>query len=446
MTVARYELKARTLELDDSWDVLVAGGGPAGCAAAAAAAREGARTLLVEATGALGGMGTSGLVPAWCPFTDGEKVVYRGIAIRVLEECRKGMPHVTADELDWVPIDPERLKRVYDDLVTGMGAQVLFNTMLAAVESKGGRVEAAIMCGKSGLAALKAKVYVDATGDGDLAAWAGAGFEKGDGKGALQAATHCFMLANVDEHAYRHGPPTWGGDIRSPIHAIIRSGKWPAISDWNCNNAMLGPGTVGFNAGHLWNADNTDPRSVSKALIAGRKLARDFRDALAEFSPAAFGHAFLAATAPLLGARETRRIAGDYRLTREDYEARRSFPDEICRNSYYIDVHEPGPRELDPEELRKRREKHYKPGESHGIPYRCLTPRGLANVLVAGRCISSDREVNGSVRVMPVCLATGEAAGVAAAFAAAKLPCDVHAVEPGRLRTRLRELGQYLPG
>ncbi|WP_202972410.1 FAD-dependent oxidoreductase [Clostridium thermosuccinogenes] len=123
--------------MDDSWDVIVIGGGPAGCTAAAAAAREGSRTLLIEATGCLGGMGTSGLVPVFCPFSDKEKIIYRGLAEKVLNEMKKGMAHVDDKKLDWVPIDCELLKRIYDDMVVGSGAQVLFNTFLSAVDTDG---------------------------------------------------------------------------------------------------------------------------------------------------------------------------------------------------------------------------------------------------------------------------------------------------------------------
>ena len=134
-------------------------------------------------------------------------------------------------------------------------------------------------------------------------------------------------------------------------------------------------------------------------------------------------------------------------LTMDDFLARRTFPDEICRNAYFIDVHHAeadAGKERDPEWIAKR---HigYEPGESHGIPYRCLTPKGLADVLVAGRCISTDRPVQGSTRVMPVCLAMGEAAGMAAAFAAGAPAPDVHAVNVNRLREGLRKHGAYLP-
>jgi len=133
--------------------------------------------------------------------------------------------------------------------------------------------------------------------------------------------------------------------------------------------------------------------------------------------------------------------------TVEDYLARRTFPDEIRRNSYFIDVHHSqadAPRTQDPQWFEKTTHR-YGPGESHGIPYRCLTPKGLVDVLVAGRCISTDRAVQGRTRVMPVCLAMGEAAGVAASLAARAPAPDVHAVVAEALRRRLRECGAYLP-
>ncbi len=441
-----YTLTPRNLPLDDSWDVIVAGGGPAGCAAATAAARDGARTLLIEATGCLGGMGTAGLVTCWCPFSDGEKMIYRGLAERIFNESKRFVPHVPAEKLDWVALDPERLKVIYDELVTGAGATVLFNTQLAAVDAAAGTVEALILCNKAGLTACRAKVYIDCTGDADLAAWAGAEFQQGDPQtGELQPASHCFMLSNVDTHAYQYGPPLHPDLIKE----IVNSGKYPVIKDTHSCNTLIGPGTVAFNSGHLWDVDNTDPVSVSKAMMAGRKLARALRDSLAEFNPPAFGNAFLAATAPLMGVRESRRIIGDYVLTLNDYLARRSFADEIARNAYPIDIHTTRAEAESGETSNvMARYENYQPGESHGLPYRCLTPKGLGNVLVAGRSISTDRIVQGSTRVMPVCLCMGEAAGAAAAMACesgSDRGPDVHAVNPERLRTRLREAGAWLP-
>jgi hypothetical protein len=348
-----------------------------------------------------------------------------------------------------VPIDPERLKRVYDDLVTSAGASIRFHTHLSVVERAGDRIDAIVVTNKAGLSAYRAKVFIDCTGDADLCAWAGAGFHKGDAKGEkLMPATHCFALGNVDEYAYRHGPQMYGGSPDCPIHAIIKSGKYPLIPDAHLCSNLIGPGTVGFNAGHLWDVDNTRPETVSAALVQGRKMAGQFRDGLAEFYPAAFGNAFLVTTGSLMGIRETRRIVGDYELTLDDYIARRSFADEICRNSYFIDVH------WAKEEVKTlsyaagawdARCMHYGKGESHGIPYRCLVPKGLENALVAGRSISCEQIVQGSVRVMPVCLAMGEAAGAAAAEAAAKHRGRVREVSIPQLRGRLQKYGAYLP-
>ena len=438
--MATYTLSPRQIPLDDSWDVIVAGGGPAGCAAAAASARAGARTLLLEATGSLGGMGTSGLVPAWCPFTDHERIIYGGIAERILRSCIAGMPHVAPDHLDWTPIDSELLKRLYDELVTGAGAIPLFNVVLAGVERSPDGADALLVAGKRGLTAYRAKVYIDATGDADLATWTGAEVASGDDEGHVQAATHCFVIDNVDMYAFQH----CGGIRYSPhgecIHSIVNDPKYPDIVDSHACNNVVGPGAVGFNAGHLWDVDSTDPFSVSRALVKGRRMAKEFRDAFAEYFPSAFANARLCQTAPLLGIRESRRIVGDYVLTRDDYLARASFPDEICRNSYYLDIH----RRRAPGEDVESGTFRYGKGESHGIPYRCLTPKGLRNVLVAGRCISTDRPVQGSTRVMPVCLCTGEAAGVAAAMAAHGSG-DVHAVDVDALRDTLRAHGAYLP-
>ena len=458
-----YELKPRRLTLQDGWDVIVVGGGPSGCAAATAAAREGARTLLLEAECALGGMGTLGLVPWFCGYADGERVIARGVAERVRLSLCKGMPHLEKMQQCWWPaIDTELLKRIYDDLVTAAGATVLFGTRLCGVEmDAAGRVDALLAGNKAGLGAYRAKIYVDCTGDGDLAAWAGASFEKGDETGSLQPATHCFVLTNVDPYDCWHRSDRPAGsapslhffDPESPVHRAIESKRYPLIVDRHSCSAQIGPRAYGYNFGHVYDVDNTDPASLSKALIHGRKQAAQYRDAFAEFHPA-FREAYLAATGALLGVRETRRIMGDYVLKIDDYLARRSFDDEIARNAYNIDVHRRNDIEKflsekkTLEEMQRQSEKEVRQlgkGESYGIPYRCLVPRSLRNVLVAGRCISTDRPVNGSVRIMACCLTTGEAAGLAAAQAAGARTPDVHAVDTARLRARLIANGAYLP-
>lgn len=420
-------LRQSRIRLDGSWDVIVVGGGPGGCTAAIAAAREGAKVLLIEATGQLGGMGTAGMVPAWCPFSDGEKIIYRGLAKKIFNESKKGVPHEPAGKLDWVNINPEYLMKVYDRFVTESGTQVLFFSRVAAVEkSSDDTVDAIIVANQLGLTAYRAKVFVDATGNGDLAVWAGAGYLKSD---TLQDSTLCFALANVN------GDKFYGGlhsdNPKSPIHKVVGpDGKYPLTGHHFCMN-LIGPNVVQFNAGHI-HADTTDPRSVTEAMMTGRQIAQQYLEACQEACPDIFGNAFVVKTASLLGTRDGRRIIGDYIFTKEDWNARRTFEDEIGRNSYFLDVHKSGFKPV-----------HYGKGDSHGIPYRCLTPKGLKNVLTAGRCISTDEEAFGSLRVMPPCLVTGEAAGAAAAFAIRDSRCDVHAVDVQALRARLRAEGQY---
>jgi len=450
-----YLLKERRIPLEDSWDVIVVGGGPSGCAAAAASAREGARTLLVEATGALGGMGTMGLVPWFCGYSDGERIIARGLAEKVLHACRDGTPHLKAEmeknPLATPAIDPELLKRVYDDMVRELGAEVMFCTRLTGVEkTSDGEVDALILSSKMGFSAARASVYVDCTGDGDLAAWAGGEYEKGDESGQMQPGSLCFAISNVDEEVLSRGPSVHFHDPESPVHTAIRSKEYPNIVDLHSCNIKIGPGTYGFNTGHVYDLDNTDPESISRNLILGRKMAAEYHEAFSRLHPA-FSNSFLVATGGLIGARETRRIMGDYYLTIQDYIDRRSFDDEICRNAYGIDVHS-GKKASQAlarksmEEIRgeiKGKMAKLGKGESFGVPYRCLTPRKLKNVLVAGRCISTDRQVNGSIRIMACCLNTGEAAGIAAAMAVDG--GDIHRVQSDELRKRLRNLGAYLP-
>jgi hypothetical protein len=181
--------------------------------------------------------------------------------------------------------------------------------------------------------------------------------------------------------------------------------------------------------------------------MQGRRIAAQFRGALAEFIPTAYANAHLVQTGSMIGTRETRRIIGDYELTLDDYLQRRSFHDEICRNSYFIDVHHAKDEisaDYSSAELFEKRTFRYAAGESHGVPYRCLVPRALRNVLVAGRSISCQQVVQGSIRVMPVCLAMGEAAGAAAAMAVAS-GGDVRAVDVPALRQHLIAHGAYLP-
>lgn len=445
-----YTLSAREIPENSDYEVIVIGGGPAGCAAAAAAARNGAKTLLIESTYVLGGMGTAGLVPAWCPFSDKEKIIYRGIAEEVFNATKAQMPFLSPGALDWVAIDPEVLKRVYDDLVTGAGADILFGASLCGADREGSDIKALIISSKAGLSAYRAKIYIDCTGDADAAFFAGAEFQT-DNTGSVQPSTLCFSMSGVNIEAFEHDPKNGlcvGGlhphNKNSIIYRIAEDDRYPDITDEHLCNTYLGSDVIGFNAGHLFGVDNTDPKSVTNAIIRGRKMALQFKAALADYFPEAFADAHLSSTAQLMGIRESRRILGDYTITADDYIKRADFPDEISRNCYYIDMH------MSPEdtekmggsEARKLSEARYGKGESHGVPYRIMLPKGIGNLLVAGRSVSCDRRMQASLRVMPNCLTTGQAAGTAAVLALSE-DMNVHNVNTDELRLVLKEQGAY---
>lgn len=432
---AAKSFKARfrnPVKVSNGWDVIVVGGGPSGCAAAAAAAREGAHVLVIESTGALGGMGTSGLLNCWCPFTDGEKIIYRGIAEKVFLESKKGVPDVKGN--NWVPINTEYLKRVYDKLMACYHVHVLFFSSVADVEMKGdGTVEAVVVANKAGLTAFQSKVFIDCTGDGDIAAWSGAQFNFGDSNNAVQSGSLCFSIANINHDAYMKIGTVQSGNKRSPIHQMLASGEYDLITDGHINDKYPGHGYLMFNAGHV-PVDSTDPESLSAAVVRGRKTAEQFKDGLAKYCPEVFADSYLAATGSLMGIRESRRIRCDYTFSIEDWLERREFEDNIGRNCYYIDVHN----------VDAVKYPRYSRGESHGIPLRCLLPVGLKNVIVAGRCISTDHATQGSLRVMPPAMVTGEAAGVAAGLICHSCNIDIHSVTVSDVQKRLRQEGQLL--
>jgi hypothetical protein len=428
---------SKNTPVSDQWDVIVVGGGPSGCAAAIAAAREGAKTLLIEAMGVLGGMGTAGMVPAWTPFSNGEEMVYQGIAEKIFWESKKGVS-VPKEMVNWVPINTEQLKRVYDEMVKEYGVKVLFFSRLAAVEKKSDdTIEALWIANKAGLTAFKAKIYVDCTGDGDLAAWAGAKFAVGNDKGETQKPSFCFSLANVNEEAFKNAPKMHYSNKESIIYKIIESKEYPLILDDHVFNPMIAPGFVQFNMGHMKGFDLLDPDDLTEAMFRGRQMVTQYMEAFKKYLPEIYGEAFLVNTCSLLSVRETRRIEGDYIFTIDDWLARKKFDDSIGRNNYYVDVHIG-------DKMNDERYEHYKKGETHGIPYRTLTPKGLTNVLIAGRPISTDALAFGALRVMPPCMVTGEAAGLAAALAAKQSNPNVHQVDVSHLQKRLKEERQYI--
>jgi len=435
----------RTISVRHEVDVLVAGGGPAGVAAALAASRQDVSVFLAEGHSCFGGMGTAGLVPAFMRFGDGVNFLAGGIG-REIHDLMWERGGVGPDDdrersaHSSLGINAEVLKRIYDDLMVESGAGFAFHTNLIGVETDGRRITHAVCWGKNGTFAVKAHAFIDCTGDGDLAAWAGAPFEKGDDEGNMMPGTLCSLWTDVDWETVRAA----GLSAQTEIAKAIDDGVLE-VEDYHLPGMWrVGEKLGGGNIGHTFGVDHTDERSITEALLHGRKLIDQY-DAFYRQYLKGYEDMTLVGTGSLLGIRETRRIMGDYVLCVDDFEKRAVFDDEIGRYNYPVDIHASKPSAKDfaafMDEFRTMR---YEQGESYGIPYRSLVPRDLDNVLVAGRCLSSDRQMQGSVRVMPGCYLTGQAAGVAAAMAA-RNETDVRGIEIGDLQQQLMAMGGYLP-
>ncbi len=426
----------REIPIRDTYDVCVVGGGPAGVAAAVVAARQGARVFLAEANGCLGGMGTAGGVPMYMTFGNGVDFCADGFGREVRDRhAAEGVIHGNPDF-----INIERLKRIYDDLLEGAGVEFSLMTELIAAETADGGITAAVFHAKSGLFAVGARVFVDGTGDGDLAAYAGNRTEKGDENGAVMPSTLCSGWAGIDWERFRAS----GDKPREILFKAFEDGIFRHNDPHHTGINPTGNHLGGGNMGHLFGLDPLDEKSLTAGLVEGRRQMVEFQRYYREYITG-YEQVELTFTAALPGIRESRRVVGDYVLDLDDYKARRVFDDEIGRYCYGIDIHPASTSAADQEEFKRLNVgMHYDRGESYGIPYRCLVAADCRNLLVAGRCISCDRYVQASIRVMPGCYITGQAAGMAAALAAGN-DGDVRTVAVGELQRKLKKMGAFLP-
>jgi ribulose 1,5-bisphosphate synthetase/thiazole synthase len=429
----------RSIPVRHEVDVFVGGGGPAGVAAAITAARQGHSVFLAEGHSCFGGMGTAGMVPVFMTFTDGVNNLTAGIGTEIRDAliAEKGPDHSTTDNA----IPAELLKRVYDRLVSDAGVTFTFHTDIIDVVAGDGRVDAIICHGKSGTFAVKARMVIDATGDGDIAAWAGAPFEKGDDDGSMMPGTLCSLWADVDWDAYRES----GARVHDLLKQAFEDGHFTVPDPHHPGMWRVGRHVTGGNIGHAFGVDSTDERSLTDFLVEGRLRMSEFASFYRKYVPG-YENLDLVGTGSLLGIRESRRILGDYILNVEDFKQRAVFEDEIGRYCYPVDIHpsKPDPKNYAAFEEEFRKTLRYGKGESYGIPYRILTPRGFHNRLVTGRCVSTDRKVQGSIRVMPGCYITGQAAGMAASIACEK-KTDTRGFQVAELQQRLVGFGAYLP-
>ena len=427
MMIYQKELPVR-MEMD----VVVAGGGASGVAAAVAAARMGKSVLLVDAGGALGGVGTSGMVPAFAPFDDGVNVLCAGIGMEIRRQVSTHVPVNTY----WTPIDAEELKRTYDKITMDAGVKVLFFTTVCDVLASDGHIEGVVLTSRTGLYAVKAKVFVDCTGDGNLNALGGGQFEIGNEEGKTMPPTLCSQWAGVDKSAY------WSNNIPAQLEKAIEDGVFTYADRHLTGMFLLEGGVAGGNIGHIFDNDPLDEESLTKAMMWGRASMVEYTRFYREYIKGC-ENARLIGTGSMLGVRESRRTVCEYMLSVEDYIARADFADEIGRYCYPVDIHIMNTTSDEMERFRNEYiNMRYEKGESYGIPYRSLVASSYDNLLTAGRCMGTDRQMEASIRVMPGCFITGEAAGTAAALAADQ--ADVRAVDTVLLQRTLAGNGAYV--
>jgi hypothetical protein len=388
------------------YDVIVVGGGPSGIAAAVASAREGAKTLLIERYGFLGGAGTAMMVNPWMSYWAGGPDQVQ-LIFGVLQELIDRLTAMGAygHPKQRTAFDPEALKVVAERLCQEAGVTLLYHSFLGGVQTddSGRYIRSVKIANKAGLVDFTAKMFVDSTGDADLAALAGASVEKGRAvDGLSQPMTLNFRMANVDvdrmpdrkEITRRYLEAKARGEINCPREDVL----------WFYANQ---PGVIHFNTTRIILKDATNPWELTEAEIEGRRQVQEFVRFLKKYVEG-FENAYLQMTAPQIGVRESRRVVGEYMLTAEELLAACKFEDVIARGAYPVDIHNPNGEGTI---LR-----HLKPGEWYDIPFRCLVPKKIENLLIGGRPISATHEAHSAIRVQPIAMAIGQAAGTAAAI------------------------------
>lgn len=441
-------------------DIIVIGGGVAGTAAATAAARSNRSVLLIERFAFLGGCATAALVN---PFMSHRSSDGTALVGGLFAEMRERLAR--SGGLVGGCFDSEQMKMALQDMALESGARLRLHTMFEGARfDDDGRIAVSVFS-KSGHEEFACLRLVDCSGDGDAVVSMGARYESGDAEGLPQAVTLMFDVGGVDlERAmeYVRDHPDQMRFPKLPSDAcpaqlaegiISVAGYYDLVSEarsrgeYECPGDLIfyigrpRRGEVTFNTTHIGAVDGTDADDLTRAEIEGRRQMMSLVSFVRKYVPG-FENAYLLRSPAHVGVRETRRVFGRYVFSAEDVGQARKFDDAVCRLAYPVDVHSGRG------DGYTRSEEHVgpqspPPGDWYEIPYRCLTPLGVDNALVAGKCISSTQEGHGAIRIIPSCTATGEAAGTAAAMSieAGVKPADM---DGALVRAELRRRGALL--
>ena len=412
-------------QINEAFDLAVIGGGLAGTMAAISAAREGKRVILIEKYGCLGGMATAGLVYPFMRDYEGgsKKKVNAGLYARMLEELFALGGSTASDDRFY---KDEIMKIVLDRMVKQAGVKVLFHAKLCEVDFADGTVRSICVTTVSGKIRIRAKIFLDCTGNADLVAQSGLPFEQGrDEDGLCQPMTLCFRLANFDWERLdkKQMNAAWAklkeeGKIKNPREDIL------------IVRSPIG-GMVHINATRAIGVDPTDVEAVSDAEMLLREQMLELCLFFRENVPGG-EHCEIASSAVESGIRESRRIVGLVRVTAEDLLSTRKFEDSIARGAYKIDIHNPAGTGTYLKSIPNN--------DYYTIPYRALIPQNTKNLIVAGRSVSSTHEALAAIRIMPITSCMGEAAGIAASLAIDSA-CALSEIDVKTLQKKLTENG-----
>ena len=448
-----------------SCDVLVVGGGVAGISAAICAARGGASVILAERDGCLGGTASVGLVGPFMSAMDptGKTQVIRGFFDEFVrrmeaaggavhpEDCPGGNGHSAyriKGHIGVTPFDPECLKLTAEQMCEEAGVKILYHMLLCSCEKQNeSAVSSAYFMTKNGVYEISAKVFIDCSGDADLAYMAGAPTVFGDEDGKTQVSSVFFTVDGVDkELLHKNHVDKYPEETHKPqryLEDVIRDAQ--IAGTFPCGRSRV---SAFESVGGIWRINMTqydkqidfaDPEGVTDAEITCRKQIHPLIDFLKKTVPG-FANIRLLQSANALGVRESRRIDGEHMLSIEDLKCGTKFDDAICVVGSAVDFHSSQKSDGSYDG------KYYVAGDDPmQVPYRCLQPKKVDNLLVAGRCVSADQLTHSAIRVMPPCFAMGEAAGTAAAISVTSGK-PVKQIDVGELRQQLRKNGVYLPG